>query len=119
MGALEDGIISSFAFEPSIPLDNYAAYVKAAQDSGGIGIFVGLTCDDEDLKGRVESPDRAGLGNMSDFQVLEDAASSATYEIPDLPGPSITIDTSGETPETTVQNIIAMLPNDMKRDMMF
>jgi broad-specificity NMP kinase len=119
MDLMSDGIISSFTYEPSIPLDNYKTYIEAAQNSGGIGIFVGLTCDEDELKGRVEAPERANLEKVDDFQVLEDAMSSGMFEIPELPGPSITINTSGETPETTVQNILAMLPNDMKRDMMF
>jgi len=119
MDLIEDGIISSFTYEPSIQLDQYKAFIEAAQASGGIGIFVGLTCDEEELQGRVESPERSNLEKVDDFQLLEDAMSSGMYEIPELPGPSITINTSGETPETTVQNILAMLPNDMKRDMMF
>jgi hypothetical protein len=119
MDLIEDGVISSFTYEPSIHLDQYKAFIEAAQVSGGIGIFVGLTCDEEELKGRVESPERGDLEKVDDFQLLEDAMSSGMYEIPELSGPSITINTSGETPETTVQNILAMLPNDMKRDMMF
>ncbi|MDA0789120.1 MAG: AAA family ATPase [Proteobacteria bacterium] len=119
MSLPEDGIISSFTFEPSVPLDDYGAFIKAAQDSGGIGIFVGLTCDEADLKDRVESPERANLDKVNDFHLLEDAISSGVYEIPTLPGPSITINTSGESVETTVQNILAMLPNDMKLDMGF
>ena len=112
-------VISSFTYEPSIPLDNYKNYIETAQNSGGIGIFVGLTCDEDELKGRVEAPERGTPEKVDDFQLLEDAMSSGTFEIPELPGPSITINTAGESAETTVQNILALLPNDMKRDMMF
>lgn len=115
MDLTEDGVISSFTYEPSVQLDQHKAFIEAAQASGGIGIFVGLTCNEEELKGRVESPEHGNLGEVDDFQLLEDAMSSGMYEIPELPGPSIT----GETPKTTVQNILAVLPNDMKRDMMF
>ena len=119
MQLMEDGFISSFAYEPSIQLDEYKKFVEAAQNSGGIGIFVGLTCDEDELRGRVESPERGNLDKVNDLHLLEDAMSSGMYEMPELPGPSININTTGETPETTVQNILAMLPNDMKRDMMF
>jgi len=37
----------------------------------------------------------------------------------DLPGPAIEINTTGETPEQTVQNILAMLPDDMKGNISF
>jgi DNA polymerase III delta prime subunit len=119
MSLMEDGVISSFTYEPSIPLDQYGTFIENARASGGIGLFVGLTCDDDELKGRVESPERANLEKVSDFHLLEDAMSSGMFEIPELPGPSITINTSGEDAETTVQNILALLPNDMKKDMMF
>jgi len=41
------------------------------------------------------------------------------HGVPGVGKRTIAINTSGETPETTVQNILAMLPNDMKRDIMF
>lgn len=119
MALPEDGLIASFTYEPSIPLANFKQYIAAAQESGGMGLFIGLTCATEDLKGRVESPERAGMEKVSDFQKLSESVSSGIYELPALPGPSITIDTSGETPEETVQNILAMLPEDLKGNMVF
>lgn len=115
----EDGIISSFTYEPTIPLENYRGYIEAAKNSGGIGLFVGLTCDDDELKARVESPERAASGKMNDFQMLEESMSAGVYDIPELPGPHITINTSGEDSATTVQNVIAMLPDDMKHNLSF
>jgi broad-specificity NMP kinase len=115
----EDGIICSFTYEPSIPLPNYEGYINNATSTGDIGLFVGLTCDEEDLKLRVESPERQSLGKISDFQLLEQSMSEGIFDIPQLPGPSITINTSGESPEDTVQNIIAMLPDAMKKGISF
>ena len=113
----EDGIICSFTYEPSIPLENYRAYIEKAKETGGIGLFVGITCDEEELKQRVETPERRAQGELSDFRLLEDSMS--IFDIPELPGPSITIDTTGESAEQTVQNITAMLPDDMKRGISF
>lgn len=115
----EDGLIASFTYESSIPLDDFGAYIKAAQSSGGIGLFIGLTCATDDLKSRVESPERANMDKVSNFQQLEESVSAGTFDLPELPGPSITIDTSGEDPEETVQNILAMLPDDLKGNMSF
>ena len=115
----EDGLIASFTYEPSIPLQNFETFIKAAQKSGGIGLFIGLTCATDDLKTRVESPERAHLEKVSNFEMLEGSVFAGKFELPKLPGPSITIDTSGETPEETVQNILAMLPDDLKQNMVF
>jgi DNA polymerase III delta prime subunit len=119
MSLPEDGIIASFTYEPSIPLDNFASFVKAAQDSGGIGLFIGLTCASEDLRTRVESPERSSLEKVTNFQMLEESMTAGMFELPSLPGPSITIDTSGESPSETVQNILALLPDDLKSNMVF
>ncbi len=115
----EDGLIATFTYEPSIPIDDFGQYIKAAQDSGSIGLFIGLTCDTSDLKTRVESPERAAMEKVNNFQALEDSVNSGIYELPKLPGPSITLDTSGESPQETVQNILAMLPDDLKQNMVF
>ena len=108
----EDGVIASFNDDPDIPLDNYRGYIESIQASGGIGLFVGLTCDEDELKERSVNPDRG----KSDLELIEE--SHAMREVSELPGPSITINTSGESPEQTVQNIIAMLPDDMKTGIM-
>lgn len=51
--------------------------------------------------------------------MMEDDFSKTQLETPDLPGPSITINTTGEAPEHTVQNILATLPDDMKGNISF
>lgn len=119
MKTTEDGLIASFTYEPTIPLDLFASFVKAAEASGGMGLFIGLTCANADLKARVESPERAGLGKVVDFQSVEESVSAGFYELPPLPGPSISIDTTGESPIVTVQNILAVLPDDLKQNMVF
>ncbi len=119
MALPEDGLIASFTFEPSIPTETFGGFIQAAQDSGGIGLFIGLTCDTSDLKTRVESPERGAMDKVNNFQALEDQVSTGTFKLPKLPGPSITLDTTGEAPEETVQNILAMLPDDLKQNMVF
>lgn len=114
----EDGLIASFTYDRFVDLDQYGGFINAAKDSGGIGLFVGLTCDEEELKGRVEDPDRQAAKGDG-LALMEDDFSKATLETPDLPGPSITINTTGEAPEHTVQNILATLPDDMKGNISF
>jgi broad-specificity NMP kinase len=114
----EDGMIASFTYDRFVDLDHYASFIGAAKASGGIGLFVGLTCDTDELKGRVEDPDRHA-GKVNDLDKMEDEFGSEEDEMPDLPGPSILINTTGEAPEHTVQNILAMLPDDMKGNISF
>lgn len=119
MSLPEDGLIVSFTYEPSVPIDQFGHYIKAAQESGGIGIFIGLTCDTENLKERVESPERGGLDKVTSFQALEERVNAGTFDLPKLPGPSITIDTTDDSAAETVANILAMLPDDFKQNMVF
>ncbi len=114
----DDGLIASFTYDQHIDLDHYATFVESARTSGCIGLFLGLTCDDDELKGRVDDPDRHS-GKVSDLQLMEDDFGNNEISIPDLPGPSITINTTGEIPEHTVQNIMAMLPDGMKSNISF
>jgi broad-specificity NMP kinase len=114
----EDGIICSVTFDPATPLETYRGYINAAKESDCIGLFVGLTCDDHELKIRSTKPSRR-YSDISDLQILEESLSSGSYETPELPGPSITIDSTGESPEQTTQNIIAMLPDSMKKTISF
>lgn len=114
----EDGLIASFTYDRHIDLDQYAEFIATAKDSGGIGLFVGLTCDDDELQDRVEDPGRHS-SKTSDLALLEDDFSDNELDSVDLPGPSITINTTGEAPEATVQNILAMLPDGMKGNISF
>lgn len=114
----EDGLIASFTYDQHVNLDHYGAFIAAARDSGGIGLFVGLTCDDDELRGRVVDPVRQS-SRTSDLDAMEDDLGTEDDGEVDLPGPAIEINTTGETPEQTVQNILAMLPDDMKGNISF
>jgi len=114
----EDGLIASFTYDRHVDLEQYAGFIASAKDSGGIGLFVGLTCDDDELKGRVEDPGRH-TGKTTGLEMMEDDFGNEKLETPTLPGPSITINTTGETPQQTVQNILATLPDDMKGNISF
>ena len=65
MALPDDGLIASFTYDRFIDLDQYANYIESAKNSGGIGLFVGITCDVDELKDRVEEPDRHG-GRIND-----------------------------------------------------
>jgi len=110
----EDGVIASFTDEATIPMSRYRRYIRKVRDSGGMGVFVGLTCDDEELRARCRTLEPIRHNLLCDLELLALPADSPPRERVRLPGPSITINTSGETPSQTVHNIIAMLPDTMK-----
>ena len=118
MQLTEDGLIASFTYDKFVDLGHYASFINTAKSSGSIGLFVGLTCDDDELKDRVDDPGRHS-GKVNDLQMMEDDFANEKMNIPELPGPSIIINTTGESPEQTVQNILATLPDDMKGNISF
>ena len=118
MALPEDGLIASFTYDQHIDLAQYGAFIETAKQSNGIGLFLGLTCDEEELKGRVDDPDRQS-GRTSDLQIMENDLGKQEAGMPALPGPAIEINTTGESPEVTVHNILAMLPDGMKANISF
>ncbi len=115
----EDGIICTFTYDPTISLERYRTHIDAAKISNCIGLFVGLTCDDKVLQRRVKIQTRRFDDDISDLQRLEESLLSGNVEIPELPGPSISIDTAGESSGQSAQNIIALLPDSMKQALSF
>jgi hypothetical protein len=108
------GVIATCIFEPSIPLENFRSYFSAVEESGGHAIFVGLQCDDDALKSRVESPERRMMKKFDDFNALHKMMNSGYFNVPDLPGPSITVDTSEMTAREAARFIHAQLLERMK-----
>jgi hypothetical protein len=109
------GVIATCIFEPSIPLDNFRSYFSAVEESGGEALFVGLRCDDNALKNRVQSSERRTMKKFDDFSALHKMMASGYFNVPELPGPSITVDTSAMTAKDTAAFIYAQLPAGMKR----
>jgi hypothetical protein len=109
------GMIATCIFEPSIPLDNFRSYFSAVAESGGHAIFVGLQCDDDMLKSRMESSERRVMKKFDDFSALHKMMKSGYFDVPELPGPSITVDTSEMTAQDAARFIYAQLPEGMKQ----
>lgn len=114
----EDGVIATFSYDRHINLEHYAEFIEVARAGGSIGLFVGLTCDDDELKGRMDDPGRHS-DKINDLELMEDDFGSEILETPTLPGPSVMFNTTGEAPEHTVQNILATLPDEMKGNISF
>ena len=99
----EEGLIISFIYDTAFSPDIFSPFIDAAREHGSTALFIGLTCDDDELQARA---DETGHGT----EIRGTQASLA-----DLPGPSITINTSGESAAETVENILMLLPNDLKK----
>jgi len=97
----EDGLIVSFIYDSRFSPAIFQPFIEAAQKTGDTALFIGLTCDDDELQARA-----AATGHKQTSTQTTQAA---------LPGPAININTSGENAPETVGNILLMLPNDMKK----
>ena len=116
---ISDDIISSFTYGHCILIDNYKNYIESAKNPEGIKIFCGLTCDEEKLERHVEANERVPLDKVDYFQLPADPMLFGMFVNGGLPRSSITINTPDKTAKTSTPNILVMLPNDMKQDMMF
>jgi predicted kinase len=101
------GVISTFIFEPTVPLD---ALTDLWEDVSADLFFIGLTCTEDEHRRRVENRERGSLGGINDFELLAGMLRQGTFTFPDLPGPAITIDTTHLSPGAIVNIVMAALP---------
>jgi len=103
---ISDDVISSFTYEHCIPIYNYKNYIEAKQNSSGIKIFFGLTCDEKELEEPVEASERAPLDKVDHFQMPADAMSSGIFETPDYLNPR-SLSTRPAKPQKTQHRIFS------------
>ncbi|MFY9966290.1 MAG: hypothetical protein WAK50_11190 [Nitrososphaeraceae archaeon] len=101
------GVISTFIFEPTVPLD---ALAELWEEVGADLFFVGLMCAEDEHRRRVENRERGALGGVDDFGMLGVMLRQGVFEFPDLPGPSIHIDTTYLSPGSVATAAINALP---------
>lgn len=97
---MSDDVISSFTYEHCIPIDNCKNDIEAKQNSSGIKIFFGLTCDEREFEEPVEASERAALDKVDQFQLPADAMSSGIFETPDYLNPR-SLSTRSAKPQRT------------------
>jgi hypothetical protein len=109
------GLIATFIFEPSIKPEMFAELTREIGERGGRVFFAGLTCDEAEHERRVETPSRVPLGQLATFEPLRQLLSRGEFAFPDLPGPSVSIDTTHLDPRGVARSILEQLPGEMRR----
>jgi hypothetical protein len=101
------GVVSTFIFEPTVRLDDLSAlWGEVDADL----FFVGLTCAEVEHRRRVQDRRRGKLGGIADFALLEEHLRQGVFAFPELPGPSMTIDTTDLDPQAVASAALNALP---------
>lgn len=103
------GLVSTFIFEPTVPLE---ALAELREDVDADLFFVGLTCEEGEHRRRVEARQRGSLGGSRDFTTLAPLLRQGVFDFPPLPGPAIIIDTTHLSPTAVADRALAALPEE-------
>jgi hypothetical protein len=98
-----EGFVYTCIFEPTLPMAPFHRLVESVDSV----LFAGLTCAWPEHRQRVLSPDRGPRGKLVDPDVLPELQELFTF--PALPGRSIEIDTTGQTPDAVAARIASAL----------
>lgn len=108
------GLIATCIFEPSVKLERFEAHVRRCRETGGEALFVGLQCAPGELRQRMTSADRAPLGKWTDFEAMNETMASGYFDFPELPWPSLVVDSTGMSAAETAGYVFERLPAGMK-----
>jgi hypothetical protein len=98
------GIVLTYIFDRTVNLLDFDGYAEEADTA-----FVGLTCDREEHLRRASSDARRLRGKWIAPDDLVPRLDADEWRFPALPGESHVIDTTGRTPETVADQIVALL----------
>jgi hypothetical protein len=88
------GLIFTFAPEQTVRSQFIDEVMKVIDRACGKIDFVELTCPLAELKARISSPSRLQYGKLADPSLFEQLHADGIFEIPHMPKPRLTVDTS-------------------------
>ena len=105
------GLIFTFAAERTVPGGFPERVIEVVESRGGSVLFVEITCSAEELRRRVEAPDRKAFGKLSSADVLGEliADGTVTHLRPPPGAPRAAIDTTELSPAEAATRIAAAL----------
>lgn len=105
------GLIFTFAAEQTVE-DGFAdRAVSTVAAAGGDTVFVELTCDREELRRRIKSPDRRQYGKLSSADLFDRLiAAGVLYRlVAPVSARQIAVDTTDRTPEDAASAIMRQI----------
>lgn len=106
-----EGMIFTFAPEPTVSPDFAEQVARLVETQGGEVFFVRLTCASDTLLSRLGNPSRAVGGKLTSAALFKELQSSGAFEDAHMPAPSLAIATDNVSPEEAAQQIISLLPS--------
>ena len=103
------GLIFTFAPERSVRPQFISNTVGVIAKAGRVLEFVELTCPLPELKRRIGSSSRREHGKLTSLAMFEQLHSDGVFDVPQMPKPAITIDTSLFSPAQSAARILEML----------
>ncbi len=105
--AAEAGQSFIFTFNPERTVDPELIdrLQAVVEKQGGQVHYVALTCSDETVLHRLDSPSRAQFGKLRDKAVYESFKAEGGFEFPPLPAPLIEVDTDAASPAEAARMI--------------
>lgn len=90
--------IFTFSPEATVEADLIDRLDELVRQRGGRIWYVELTCSDQTVMARINSPSRAQFGKLLDPELYLTLKKQGQFDFPRLPEPLITIDTEAQAP---------------------
>jgi hypothetical protein len=103
------GLIFTFAPERTVRPDFIANAVKIVESQGGEVVFVELTCEEGELRRRLNAPSRQDCGKLTSLQLFEELVNQGAFSSPKLPAPALSIDTGSCNPVHAASQIVHLV----------
>ena len=103
------GLIFTFAPERTVRATFIQKAIHVVHGAGGEVDFVQLTCPMAELKKRIVSPSRVGFGKLASVLLFDQLHAEGAFDVPWMPEPRLTIDTSLLTPPQAAAQIADLI----------
>jgi hypothetical protein len=103
------GLIFTFAPERTVRPDFIANAVNTVESQGGEVVFVELTCDQGELRRRLNAPSRQDCGKLTSLQLFDELTKAGAFSSPTLPMPRLSVDTGSCSPTDAARKIAELI----------
>lgn len=111
--AAGQSFIFTCAPEAWVPSDFIDKAVDVIESAGGRVLFVELTCSDEVIQSRIETPSRRNFGKLASVEQYQILRDSGAFAFSALPAPALTLATDILSPEQAAEGIRALIKDDV------